>query len=346
MSNNLITKFLQFKKTRLTTYALTLSTESKLRPFLTDCLKRYMDNYIELIYHNRYETLEKTTSPTKEDIKKEQQSITLELLDELSVREILETNEGYQRKKEVIKEAENLSQQMIQFDQVETNENYKDIINQTTYPVYIKKEWIKEHNKTKKILDQILTPKQNFTLKQIPYEKDNLYEITILSLVKQLNNYKKSLVERVEKEEKIMIEKTKLSTIIINQTILDQLIKKEKVKDYIIPIPDDMYKKPQEIDTIFNLLSDKILKDHVLLGISYNQIINNKTLKEKKKEGYRFVCYQDFTYITDIPTKVDTIDTSNLFDYLMVTNYKEKDYQTLTKQEPSNMKKVLFSKEG
>ncbi len=346
MSNNLITKFLQFKKARLTTYALTLSTEIKLRPFLIEYLNRYMDNYIELIYHNRYETLEKTTPPTKEDIKKEQLAITLELLEELSVREILETNEGYKRKKDLIKEAENLAQQIIIFDQEEKEENYKDKINQTTTSISARREWIKEYNKTKKILDQILSPKPNFTLKQIPYEEDNLYEITILSLVKQLNNYKKSLVERVEKEEKTMVEKTKLSVIIINQIILKQLIEKEKVKDYIIPVPENMYKKPQEINTIFELLNDKILKDHVFLGISYNQVINNKTLKEKKKEGYHFICYQDFTYITDIPTKVDNIDSSNLFDYLMITNYKEKDYQTLTKQEPSNMKKVLFSKEG
>ena len=40
------------------------------------------------------------------------------------------------------------------------------------------------------------------------------------------------------------------------------------------------------------------------------------------------------------------IDTSNLFDYLMVTSYKDKDFKEFENIEVTTMKGILFSKEG
>ena len=73
---------------------------------------------------------------------------------------------------------------------------------------------------------------------------------------------------------------------------------------------------------------------------------SSKRLQEKKKEGYHFACYQDFTHILDVSTKIDTIDTSNLFDYLMVTGYKAKDASVIEKEELSTIKKIFFRKAG
>ena len=100
------------------------------------------------------------------------------------------------------------------------------------------------------------------------------------------------------------------------------------------------------MDAIYELLDDKILKEHILLEITYNTLISNKTIQEKRKEKYKFICLQDFTHINDIPTKISNIDTSNLFDYLMVTSYKDKDFKEFENIEVTTMKGILFSKEG
>lgn len=353
VTGNIITKYLAYKKSRLVTYALTMQEESIYRSFLIECLTRYINNYIEVVYHQAYETLDENTKLTKNAIKEEQNGIMLELLDELSVREILESNEGYKRKQEIIKDAKDLTAIIIKFDQEKVTEaNVRIIITKLIEERKKTKEvgknaeatWYKEWQITTKTIKKVLEPKKNFTLNQVPYS-DNLWEISILPLIKQLNMYKKSLVERVNQEEKIICEKIKLSIIIITQTLLRQLTEKTPLGNYIIPIPEEIWTKKQVIEEVFLLLDDKIIKEHVMLGITYQQLINNKTLIEKKKSGYHFVCYQNLRYINDTPTKIDTIDATKLFDYLMITDYKGKDKELIEKQEPTNMKAILFSKE-
>ena len=190
-----------------------------------------------------------------------------------------------------------------------------------------------------------MTPKENFTLNLIPYE-NNIKEVKIIPKIKQLNMYKKSLVERVYQEEKVTYEKIKLMLILLNKLILEKLIKKEEIGNYIVIIPDEIWTKKPKMEELYELLEDKILKEHILLGITYNTIIASKTIQEKRKEKYKFICLQDFTHINDIQTKINNIDTSNLFDYLMVTSYKYKDFKEFENIEVTSMKGILFSKEG
>ena len=134
--------------------------------------------------------------------------------------------------------------------------------------------------------------------------------------------------------------------ILLNQLVLEKLIKKEEIGNYIVIIPDEIWTRKQKMEELYELLEDKILKEHILLGITYNTIIASKTIQEKRKEKYKFICLQDFTHINDIPTKINNIDTSNLFDYLMVTSYKDKDFKEFENIEVTTMKGILFSKEG
>ena len=354
MKENLITRFLTYKKKRLTSYALSLFQDKTYKDFTIECYQKYINNYIEVWYHHHFETLGNKSPINQETIKIEQEGMRLELLDQLSVKEIIESNESYMRKKEMINVTKQYIEAIIAFDQKKvTTENVEEIVTNIInklnrqLPVLqtATKTWIKKWQETERVIKTVLSPNKNFMLNQIPYE-ENLWELKIISNIKQLDIYKKSLVKRVDQEEKVVAEKIKLSVILLNQIILQQLVEKRPFGNYIILIPDSLWTKKEWINTVYQLLDDDILKQHTLLGISYNQMLTSKTIQEKKKEGYQFICYQDLTHIIDIPGKIEAIDTSNYFVYLMITGYKQKDFSIIEKEEPVNMKGILFSKEG
>lgn len=354
MTKNLITRYLEHKKKCLTSYALSLFTDIEYKDFEIKCLKKYINNYVEVFYHNQFETLGIGVTLDKSAIEIEQEGMRLELLDDLQAREIIESNSSFTRKKEIINLTKEYVNAIIAFDQKKvTEENAeKIIINITTelsqrLPVLqtAVKTWLKRYKEAEKIINRLLEEKKNFALKHVPYQ-ENLWEITLLTKVKQVNMYKRSLVKRVDEELKVEKEKLKLITIILNQTILKSIHRKEKIGNYMIPIKEELWQEKEDIEELFSLLDDKNLKDHIYLGISYNILSNNKGLQKKKKEGYHFVCYQDFTHILDIPTKINTIDTSNLFDYIVITGYKAKDATTIEKEELSVAKKIFFRKVG
>lgn len=354
MEKNLITRYLEFKKKKLTSYALSLFVDTEYKEFEIECLKKYINNYIEVYYHKQFETLGNGVIPDSKAIEIEQEGMHLELLDDLQAREIIESNVSFTRKKEIINVTKEYAKAVITFDQKKvTEENAeKEITNiiielSKKLPVLqtANKTWLKKYKEEQKIINKILEEKKNFVLNQVPYQ-ENLWEVTLLTKIKQVNMYKHSLVKRVDEEIKVEKEKLKVITMILNQIVLGAICRKEKIGNYIIPIKEEIWQEKDVIEELFNLLDDKNLKDHIFLGIKYNILTNSKRLQEKKKEGYHFACYQDFTHILDIPTKIDTIDTSNLFDYLIVTGYKAKDVSAIEKEELSTIKSIFFRKVG
>ena len=351
---NLVTKYLEYKKNKLISYGLALFSDSEYHDFLIECLKKYINNYIEVKYHQKFETVSDNAEVTKEVIEEEQMGMRLELLDDLSVKEIIETNEGYIRKQELINISALIAKTIIKIDTLDLTEENKEEKLDKVLKEASKEFTLRQNAKTLIVkiwreqgstIKKILTPKENFTLNLIPYE-NNIKEVKIIPKIKQLNMYKKSLVARVYQEEKVTYEKIKLMLILLNQLVLEKLIKKEEIGNYIVIIPDEIWTRKQKMEELYELLEDKILKEHILLGITYNTIIASKTIQEKRKEKYKFICLQDFTHINDIPTKINNIDTSNLFDYLMVTSYKDKDFKEFENIEVTTMKGILFSKEG
>ena len=351
---NLITKYLEYKKNTLVSYGLALFSDSEYHNFLVECLKKYINNYIEVKYHQQFETVSDNAKVTREVIEEEQVGMRLELLDDLSVKEIIETNEGYTRKQELINITSSVAKTIIKIDNLDLTKDNKDekldkLLKEASkeFPLrqnaktLIVKIWKEDEGTIKKIL----APENNFTLKLISYE-NKINEVRLTPQIKQLNLYKKSLVERVYQEEKVVYEKIKLMIILLNILILEKLIKKEEIETYMIIIPDEIWTKKAKMQELYELLEDQILKEHILLGITYNTLINNKTILDKRKEKYNFVALQDFTHINDIPTKISNIDASEVCDYLMITAYKGKDFKEFENIEVTTMKGILLSKEG
>ena len=215
---NLITKYLEYKKNKLISYGLALFSDSEYHDFLIECLKKYINNYIEVKYHQQFETVSDNAEVTKEVIEEEQIGMRLELLDDLSVKEIIETNEGYTRKQELINITSSVAKIIIKIDNLDLTEDNKEEKLDKVLKEASKEFSLRQNSKTlivkiwrdeEETIRKILTPKENFTLNLISYE-NNIQEVKLTPQVKQLNMYKKSLVERVYQEEKVTYEKIKL----------------------------------------------------------------------------------------------------------------------------------------
>ena len=354
MPMNLISKYFIYKKNLLISYGLAVFSDLEYRCFIIECLDRYFSNYINAFYYHNFETVDNVEKFDRQVLELELEGIRLELLDSLSVREIVETNEGYLEKQKLISITLEISKEIIQFNQKVIHEEQvvsecHNIIQKLNKIIAINKNlsqvWLKIFKGNEKVHKKLLASKDTFSLRKTAF-LDHVLEITLVPNIKQLNKYKKNLVEKVYREEKVVFEQVKLLCMIYNQLILKKLISHEDIFEYLIYIPESIWNKKQEIYEIFELLNDSILKSHVVLGINYSVLINSKTYQEKISSGYRFACYQDFTYINDIPAKVAAIDNSKLFSYLVVVGYKAKDYEQLKKIEAVNMKAILFSKDG
>ena len=58
MSINLITRYLEYKKKRLVSYALSMYQDNTYLDYEIECLKKYANNYVEVYYHKKFETLD------------------------------------------------------------------------------------------------------------------------------------------------------------------------------------------------------------------------------------------------------------------------------------------------
>lgn len=356
MSDCIITKYLTYKKSRLITYGKIIFSDIENLDFLTSCYEKYITNYIEVYYYHIFSTIE--TSPeiiSQEILKEEQTGIQLEELDHLKEFELIDSNEQYQRKKQLIHIAKDICFFLANLDRVplidkneldnqllvlKEDENIKELLTEE-----VVRNLKNEIMNTIKTEQKLVEENSIFSIKEINLT-ENLTEVKIEYYSKKLQtNYKKSLVERVYHQEEILEKKTILLVKKILLEVLRALISKKEIKHYIIEVEDNIFSNKDTIKEMFSLLDDNLAKENIILGISYDQYSASRFITEKYKEQYHFACYQDFTYINDYNAKFTNIENAQVFDYIVVTGYKDKEYEWLKKYTPAVVKEVLFSKE-
>lgn len=357
MADCIISKYFNYKKNRLITYGKIIFTLAENQEFLTDCYEKYIQNYIEVYYYHIFSTVESQTAQiTTELLKEEQTGIELEQLEELEAYELLDSNEVYEQKRRVVSLAKNICSFLIKLDRLKLLD--KEEIANKLETLQAEEDQIKDLltadvrlnlqqscKETIKIEQSLLEENSIFNFKETKLT-ENLVQVNLTYYSKKLTtNYKKSLVERVYQDKSVVEKKTVL---LLNKLVLEllrALINKEKPAHYIIEVEDSIFDNKEIVEEIFSLLNDKLVKEYITLGVSYNQYCASKLITDKRKENYSFACYQDFTYINDYNAKFTNIENAQVFDYIVVTGYKDKEYEWLQKYSPVSVKEVLFSKE-
>ena len=112
---------------------------------------------------------------------------------------------------------------------------------------------------------------------------------------------------------------------------------------YFILIPEFIFEDKKDLGKLLDLFDNPLVKRYIVLGIVSDNYYSNQAFI--KKYNFSIACIQDFSHINDVNTKLTNLDNSNLFDYILVDSFKDKDYDSFVKYSMVNLDGILFNKE-
>lgn len=356
MNNNIISSYMNYKLNRLKTYAFTFLPNDN-KTFLEENFTAYLSNYIKVYYYHILESLNYSEAIAfdQRTIEEEFSAIKLELLDNLKEQELTLSNELYQYAKELITETKNISLIVTYIDRLvlntkeEITDKIKSLSNQENLNRFftddIEEILIREIKETfiteNKFFKDITSDDFKLRYKDIK----NTEDLKILDLsyyIKILeSNYKKKLVAKTFNEEVLSFQKNEVMIKHISKEILLKTLNKDEIKPVFIEFNETLFSKKNNSDKLFNLLNNKLLKENIYILITFNTYSNNKSYLEKYSE-YHFACLQDLSHINDINVKLNTIENTNFFDYIVINGYRDRDKDFIDKYEPTIARQILF----
>jgi hypothetical protein len=350
MKTDLITTYMSYKLARLTRYAKAIVPDED-KKILTKCYNLYLQTYLNTYYYHILGTLDKASTYTYPTIEKEIAGLKLELLDDLKNYENVIEKAKYQLDIDLINKGEEIILFVTKLDNLKDPATLITIIKETpNITKYLSKSTVKDLTNlikgTNKDLDNFF---KDLSLTSFPlnYHKlmsnDNLSIVSLNYQIKQLAvNYKASQVNRVFNSSLLEENKTEILINNLSKDILLKLTTNEEIPNYIIEFyPVNFTPKEKKVE-LFNLLNNKILKDHITIGIDYDTYQNNKEYLTTLKHTY--ACYQDMTHIPDVKDKLNILDALNFFTYVIITDYKDKDLEAIEKYSPTNIKEIIIKK--
>lgn len=354
MSDNLVTIYMNYKISRLVEYGMLIMHSSDL--FLKEVLEKYLKNYVNSCYYFIFDTVNSKIYNEKIMLE-EIEGKRLEILDELSNYELIDSNDLYTRKCGYINTSSKIIPFLINIDLLRFND--KDELNVKLSELIDKNSFIKNLigndfiklsvaiNKTNDNLTTFFAKKDNFFSLDYPLFKDreNYVLVKLSNDVKVLeDNYKKSLVERVYRDKKIQDKKLDLLIKKFIKDLLFNVYNENKLYDkYFIELPSDIFLDKKLLESFLIMLNNPLIKRYVTLAICSDNYYSNQALI--RKFGYSIACIQDFSHINDIDTKLTNLDNSNLFDFIIVRTFKDKDYDAFLKYVRVNLCDILFDRE-
>lgn len=346
MKMNIIDSYMDYKIKCLIKYALLFFEKDKSDDFLNKCLNRYFRTYVNFCFYHRLETLDKVLSYDFVNLEKEFKGIEVELLDEYSIYELIDTNDGYRYNQNLIKVSREICLELCKFDQ-NTFES-KDLISEFVSK-YVLDNKVLSFNLKDNLNPFVNLVKENFIKEKkffgdreeffcVKYRKikdsENLILAELVPNIKMLEiNYKKILIDRVFDD--IKLNKEKMSILIqkLSKEILRKVVYGEHLDLYVVKVPDNMfYRNKLVIDELFD---NDLLKQYFVFMTDFNVYTGKKSFFDNNKD-FKYACLQDCLHINDVVNKFNVIDALNVFDYIIVNDYKVKDKADILKYECTN----------
>lgn len=355
MIDNLMDYYMNYKTSRLKKYGLVIMHSHD--EFLEKTLIRYIKTYINCFYYNIFDTVNATVCDNNV-LREELNGKRLEMLDELLIYELIDSNEIYELKQKYINDSFEVSLFLISLDRMRFFNkdsipmqleqlfyycpNIKDSLGTklTRFETLVKETYV--------TLNKFLNSKDDFYVLdyQLFKDRDDLVNVVMLSNITTLQeNYKRSLIERVYREDKLKREKFDLLIKkYIKQFIIDSYNDTRIYNKYFIEIDEYLFNNKKDIEYFLSMLNNPFIKRYLVLGVSHNNYMSCQSIFRKYK--FSLACIQDFSHINDVSNKLTALDMSNIYDYVIVSLYKSRDLDAILKYTCVNLEGVLFYKEG
>lgn len=354
MKNNIINVYMDYKVSRLVELGMIFFHEDSDEKFIRSSLEKYIRAYIDFYYYGIFNTIEGNSHDLMSDLRKELNGFLLEQLDEYAVYELVVSNEEYQYHIQLIHKAMEVTVFLSIFDQLrfsskdEISTAVKDIFHK--YPEIFHSVGSYENQIISIIKDTYQTEikffkkeDEYFELNSVKLSMDEpFYYLSLKSQIKILEvHYKPVLVDRVYRDEKLNKDKCEILIQKISKELLRKILNQEEIGTYFLPLDDNLFYRGKLL--VEDLLDHPLLKRYLILVVSFSTYHKNSFIKNS---GYRYACSQDLFYIHDVYDKIQSIDKENFFQYIIITNYKEKDKKEIDQYQCSSSKGLFVHREG
>lgn len=349
---NSVDIYMNYKTSRLEKYGLFIMRSDD--SFLTKVFDSYIRVYIDSYYYHIFNTVD-TSICNDEVIRAELEGKRLEMLDDISIYELIDSNEEYGKKQNFINESIKIIPFLIFIDRQRFNDNDLDSIDKSLNTFLDIKERIGERlrefellvGETNKTLHKFFKDNDGYYILdyQLYKEKDNYVSVSLRPSIPMLQeNYKRSLLEQVYRSDKIKSDKLKLLiNKFIKQLLFDIYNNNCCYEKYFIEIDDYLFTNKKDAMLFLQMLDNPLIKKWVVVVLSNNSCV--RCLNMIKKFNFSLACRQDFSHIYDVSSKLSVLDLANIYDYVIVTSYKDRDLDTLLKYSCVNLREILFSME-
>lgn len=353
MNNDFVRSYIKYKVKRLSEFASFFFVDYDMSHIMK-WLNTYFETYVNTHFYHILATLDTAEEFGLKTIEKEMIGICEELLDDYQNFELAVSDADYKRNQQAIIDMISICLFICQLDKVRftsresINEEFSKFID--NFPE------MKERlgNNASKLVAKI---KENFSLENKVFndersyfavdcsqelKKDELYFTRVKHTIKILeSNYKKSMVERVFSDDRFTIDKIRTAFWKLPRELMRKFMNGEKIGKYVIDLDDKIFQRGN-ID-LFRMIDNPFLKRYIVLGVSFNSYAYHKDFLEYL--GFGVACSQDLSHIGEVLDKLNSIDAEKFFDYILVSDYKEKDKDTILGYECSEEIELYITKE-
>lgn len=339
MSYDLITEFLNYKIKRLRGYA-SLFFVGYNKKFVSYNLTRFFETYVNTYYYHLLATLDNADIYDMNTVYEEFVGLKEELLDIYSGYELEISDDEYKNGKLAINDMVDICLFICKLDNYKfsSRDNVGDEFN----------KFISEYPKMKdrlgnNIFKLISKLRDNYSVCNKTFKDDNPYfvidyskkyldnEVCLIRLkhnVKVLqSNYKEILVEKVYSGENFIVDKSFTLFWKLSKEILRRVVEGDEITKYLVVVDDKLFQRSNI--NIFSMINNPIMKRYVTLVVSYNCYGYHRDFIFDL--GFRIACIQDLSHIPEVVDRISSIDNEGVFDYIIITDYKEKDEDIVKK---------------
>ena len=354
MEVGVIDNFVNYKISFLIKCGLTFFYNDKDLDLVEKFLEKYLKNYVYFKFYNEVHTLKSSTDFSLDSLKKELEGMEIELLDDYSINELIDSNEEYNYRIKLIHKAKEVSYFVSKLDNIglispeNVEEEITNFINSNSkIHTYIGDNKAKIISLYKKYLTRI----RNFfkttdefyklTYRNIS-EDNNLVLVELKEQIKVINsNYKKSIIQRVYNNNRLDNKKALVLVQKLSKEILRKFINNEKNDNYLIKLSEKLFVKNKLV--IENITNNPLFKKNVTFIVDYNTY----TLRKKflNNDKYKLACIQDCSHLIDFKDKLNIIDDEGVFSYIIVNDYKNKEKEEIHNYVCNNGLKLIVDKE-
>jgi len=320
---NLVKAYMEYKRNLILDLIYYLSPDLKDTNSI-NIIDKFIDTYFQAYYFHSLQTLDKSekTKYNYSTIKQELYGMKIEIEYDKEYESNLITK---------IYKLILISIKIIH--SMYTLDDLKECISKNKIDVEAEKilKLIEDYNKKEAKFINALTI-DDFKLNIILYSnKKDLYKCELVTDINQLTkHYSDISISKNFNNDLFALDKTKITLNLLSVVLIKDFSISKDLDYYFIEISSSLYDE-KNLGEIFETIDYPYIKDNIVLLVDLKSYLKNKRLLSKY--NYKLGVIVDMSHINEVESKLQSIESLENIDYIVLDKLKAKDYETIYKYE-------------